>query len=135
MQVWDMAASHSSKAAALAAQSSSLLCATTTASPSASNTSNLSNDTGAVVRLHSALIAVLTHLVGKLRSAALANEHIASVVYPLLRFSTSIGGAESEVLCEEAFRLWSVTLGSLPQVCSGTVCVSFISTMGDTKCT
>lgn len=104
-----MAAAHSSRAAAVAAASSALDMSSSTSS------GNLANDTGAVVRLHSALIAVLTHLVGKLRTAALSNEHISSVVYPLLRFALNLGGAESEVLCEEAFRLWSVTLGSLTQ--------------------
>lgn len=33
-------------------------------------------DTGALSRLHSALMAVITHLVGKLRHAAMANEQV-----------------------------------------------------------
>jgi hypothetical protein len=48
-------------------------------------------DSGAVVRLHSALIAVLTHLVGKLRAVAVRDVQIAGVVFPLLDFSTSLG--------------------------------------------
>eukprot|EP00798_Chlamydomonas_sp_ICE-L_P013523 gene13523-19388_t len=65
-------------------------------------------DTGAIVRLHSALIAVLTHLVGKLRSVAVASvvypllQHatnlVASVVYPLLQHATNLGGSENELL-------------------------------------
>jgi hypothetical protein len=35
-------------------------------------------DTGALARLHSALMAVITHLVGKLRHAAMANEQVSS---------------------------------------------------------
>jgi hypothetical protein len=54
-----------------------------------------SEDTGAVVRLHSALIAVLTHLVGKLRAVAVQDPHIAGVIFPLLNFSTSLGESSS----------------------------------------
>ena len=53
-----------------------------------------SSDTGAVVRLHSALIAVLTHLVGKLRAVALRDTQVAGVIFPLLNFSTSLGESE-----------------------------------------
>ncbi|KAG2494047.1 hypothetical protein HYH03_007693 [Edaphochlamys debaryana] len=90
-------------------------------------------EAGAVVRLHSALIAVLTHLVGKLRSVALEDANICGVVFPLLKYSTRVGSPESEappsprlprvrgspeseVLVDEAFRLWSVTIASLPAV-------------------
>jgi len=74
------------------------------------------SDTGAVVRLHSALIAVLTHLVGKLRSVAVSNAQITSVIFPLLQYSTNLGGPESECLVEEAFRLWNTTISSMPEV-------------------
>ena len=54
-----------------------------------------------MVRLHSALIAVLTHLVGKLRAVAVRDPQVAGVVFPLLNFSTSLGagggGADSFV--------------------------------------
>jgi hypothetical protein len=33
-------------------------------------------DTGAIARLHSALMAVITHLIGRLRHAAMANEQV-----------------------------------------------------------
>ncbi|MEW5315516.1 MAG: hypothetical protein WDW38_006938 [Sanguina aurantia] len=75
-----------------------------------------SADTGAVVRLHSALIAVLTHLVSKLRSAAMKDPRIPGVVFPLLQHSTNLSGPESECLVEEAFRLWNTALSSLPEV-------------------
>ncbi len=136
---------------------------------------------GAVVRLHSALLAVLTHLVGKLKGGALADPQVslplparppwhpptltsrnalasllhhgrtlwrtpqhraqrrdgkrrgrcggesacvpccpgaqvAGVVFPLLRYATSLGSQESECLVDEAFRLWSCTLSALPEV-------------------
>ncbi|GLI59709.1 hypothetical protein VaNZ11_001566 [Volvox africanus] len=73
-------------------------------------------EAGAVVRLHSALIAVLTHLVGKLRTVALEDANIRGVVFPLLKYSTRVGSPEGEVLVDEAFRLWSVTIASLPVV-------------------
>ncbi|GIM13019.1 hypothetical protein Vretimale_16222, partial [Volvox reticuliferus] len=73
-------------------------------------------EAGAVVRLHSALIAVFTHLVGKLRTVALEDANIRGVVFPLLKYSTRVGSPEGEVLVDEAFRLWSVTIASLPVV-------------------
>ncbi|GAX82609.1 hypothetical protein CEUSTIGMA_g10035.t1 [Chlamydomonas eustigma] len=84
--------------------------------PYSSKTGASSEDTGAVVRLHSALIAVLTHLVGKLRAVAVRDPQIAGVIFPLLNFSTSLGSQESECLVEEAFRLWNTTICSLPEV-------------------
>ena len=51
-----------------------------------------------MVRLHSALIAVLTHLVGKLRAVAVRDPQVAGVVFPLLNFSTSLGaGGEGRI--------------------------------------
>jgi hypothetical protein len=43
-------------------------------------------DAAAVVRLHAALISVLTHLIAKLRGAAMGNAGVASVVFPLLAY-------------------------------------------------
>lgn len=73
-------------------------------------------DTGALARLHSALIAVLTHLVNRLRTAAISHPQVQSVVFPLLQYATNLRSAEAEVLVEEAFRLWAVALASLPSV-------------------
>lgn len=39
-----------------------------------------SADTGAITRLHSALMAVITHLIGRLRHAAMANEQVCECV-------------------------------------------------------
>ncbi|KAG1678184.1 hypothetical protein FOA52_016121 [Chlamydomonas sp. UWO 241] len=101
--IWATASSHLSKHSV-------------SSQPSSQGTGNVTLDTGAVVRLHSALIAVLTHLVGKLRAVAVRDTQIAGVVFPLLDFSTSLGSQESECLVEEAFRLWNTTLCSLPEV-------------------
>ncbi len=46
-------------------------------------------DTGALARLHSALIAVLTHLVGKLRGKALGNAQV-SYLHPMCCGNMSI---------------------------------------------
>jgi hypothetical protein len=45
-------------------------------------------DTGAIARLHSALMAVITHLIGRLRHAAMANEQV-----------TGRGGGEARYVC------------------------------------
>jgi hypothetical protein len=74
------------------------------------------SDTGAVVRLHSALIAVLTHLVTKLRGIATQDPRVMGVVFPLLQFATNLRNPESEVLVEEAFRLWNTTISSLTAI-------------------
>ncbi|WIA23852.1 hypothetical protein OEZ85_013510 [Tetradesmus obliquus] len=73
-------------------------------------------DTGALARLHSALMAVITHLVGKLRHAAMANEQVQAVMYPLLGYATNLHNPEAEVLVEEALKCWGVALAVEPAV-------------------
>jgi hypothetical protein len=73
-------------------------------------------DTGSVARLHSALMAVLTHLVGKLRGAALSDPGVQGVLYPLLQYATDPGSSEADVLLEEALKLWAVVQGATPTV-------------------
>jgi hypothetical protein len=73
-------------------------------------------DTGSVARLHSALMAVLTHLVGKLRVAALEDEGVRGVLYPLLQYATDPASPEADVLLEEALKLWAVVQGAAPAV-------------------
>jgi hypothetical protein len=73
-------------------------------------------DTGSVARLHSALMAVLTHLVGKLRGAALEDAGVQGVLYPLLQYATDPGSSEADVLLEEALKLWAVVQGAQPTV-------------------
>jgi hypothetical protein len=73
-------------------------------------------DTGSVARLHSALMAVMTHLVGKLRGAALGDAGVQGVLYPLLQYATDPGSGEADVLLEEALKLWAVVQGATPAV-------------------
>lgn len=73
-------------------------------------------DTGSVARLHSALMAVMTHLVGKLRGAALEDGGVQGVLYPLLQYATDPGSPEADVLLEEALKLWAVVQGAAPAV-------------------
>lgn len=47
-----------------------------------------------------------------------AAPQIAGVVFPLLRYATTLGSQESECLVDEAFRLWSCTLSAVPEVSS-----------------
>jgi len=73
-------------------------------------------DTGSVARLHSALMAVMTHLVGKLRSAALEDPGVQGVLYPLMQYATDPASSEADVLLEEALKLWAVVQGATPTV-------------------
>ena len=83
--IWATASSHLSSPKSLSNNGSPVRVRPPGGSPSTSS------DTGAVVRLHSALIAVLTHLVGKLRAVAVRDPQVAGVIFPLLSFSTSLG--------------------------------------------
>ena len=83
--IWATASSH------LAAPKSLTNNGSPSHTPAPPSSSSSSSDTGAVVRLHSALIAVLTHLVGKLRAVALRDAQVAGVIFPMLNFSTSLG--------------------------------------------
>ena len=71
-------------------------------------------DTGSVARLHSALMAVMTHLVGKLRGAALGDAGVQRVLYPLLQYATDPSSPEADVLLEEALKLWAQVQGATP---------------------
>ena len=73
-------------------------------------------DTGSVARLHSALMAVMTHLVGKLRGAALDDPGVQGVLYPLMQYATDPSSSEADVLLEEALKLWAVVQGATPAV-------------------
>lgn len=63
-------------------------------------------DIGAVARLHSALMAVMTHLVNRLRGAALEDPGLQGVLFPLLHYATDPASPEADVLLEEALKLW-----------------------------
>lgn len=68
--------------------------------------------TGALTRLHSALISTLTHVISKLGGSALSGEHFSSVILPLLVHATSLGGAETEPLVDDGLKLWHALLRS-----------------------
>lgn len=52
---------------------------------------------GPASRLHSALMAVLTHMVGRLGSLAIQDPHIQGVLYALLQKGLEGSSAEQEV--------------------------------------
>jgi hypothetical protein len=68
--------------------------------------------TGALARLHSALISTLTHVISKLGGSALSEEHFSSVILPLLLHATSLGSAETEPLVDDGLKLWYALLRS-----------------------
>ncbi|KAK9845638.1 hypothetical protein WJX84_002303, partial [Apatococcus fuscideae] len=75
-----------------------------------------SGQSGAVARLHSALIAVLTHLVSRMGAQAASQSEVQGVLFPLLTHATDASLPESEVLIEEALRLWRAVLGATDQI-------------------
>ena len=82
---------------------------------------------GAVVRLHSALMATLAHLVSRVGRPALVDPGLASVLFPLLQYATSLEGrGEGDVLLDEALKLWGAVMGSAseltPHLLVGTRC-------------
>ncbi|EIE26982.1 ARM repeat-containing protein [Coccomyxa subellipsoidea C-169] len=74
------------------------------------------SETGALSRLHSALIAVVTHVVTRLGSRALRDPQFGGVLWPLLGTALDVGSAESETLVEEGLRLLTATLGSVAEL-------------------
>ena len=107
-QVWEAAAAQRNQQAAVAAAAARGEARAPKPSSSA--------DSGSLARLHSALMAVLTHLVGKLRGVALENPQVQPVLYPLLSYATDPRNPEGEVLVEEAFRLWAMTLSACQNI-------------------
>lgn len=55
------------------------------------------SSSGPASRLHSALMAVLTHMVGRLGSLAIQDPHIQGVLYALLQKGLEGSSAEQEV--------------------------------------
>jgi len=68
--------------------------------------------TGALTRLHSALISTLTHVISKLGGSALSEDHFSSVILPLLLHATNLGSAETEPLVDDGLKLWHALLRS-----------------------
>lgn len=67
---------------------------------------------GPASRLHSALMAVLTHMVGRLGSLAIQDLHIQAVLYALLQKGLEGSPTEQEVLVEDALKLLNATLAA-----------------------
>lgn len=88
------------------------------------NAATQEGSSGPASRLHSALMAVLTHMVGRLGPLAIQDPHIQSVLYALLQKGLEGSPAEQEVLVEDALKLLNATLSASStlaeplQVCS-----------------
>ena len=76
------------------------------------NAATQEGSSGPASRLHSALMAVLTHMVGRLGSLAIQDPHIQSVLYALLQKGLEGSPAEQEVLVEDALKLLNATLSA-----------------------
>ena len=76
------------------------------------NAATQEGSSGPASRLHSALMAVLTHMVGRLGSLAIQDPHIQSVLYSLLQKGVEGSPAEQEVLVEDAMKLLNATLSA-----------------------
>jgi hypothetical protein len=60
--------------------------------------SQRSNDgTGGMARLHSALMATIIHLIGRLGRTAMEDQHIGGVLAPLLEHATDMGECRHRV--------------------------------------
>ncbi|KAK9788462.1 hypothetical protein WJX73_006537 [Symbiochloris irregularis] len=81
----------------------------------AKNASN-NKETGSVTRLHSALIAVLTHLISRLGHLAISHAAVESVLFPLLSHSLDVSESHGDILVDEALPLVQATLTSSPSV-------------------
>ena len=82
----------------------------------AAEASSSGRETGAVARLHSALMGVLTHLVDRLGRLATEHSHISQVLLPILAHSLDLANPETETLVEDALKLLRVTLSGCQQL-------------------
>jgi hypothetical protein len=70
--------------------------------------------TGARVRLHCSLLAMLAHLISKLGTAAAQKPEVAGVLLPLLMHATNVSDPQSEPLMEDGLKLWMAVLSATP---------------------
>lgn len=82
----------------------------------AAKNASTNKETGSVTRLHSALIAVLTHLISRLGHLAISHAAVESVLFPLLSHSLDINESHGDILVDEALPLVQATLTSSPSV-------------------
>ena len=80
------------------------------------NAATQEGSTGPASRLHSALMAVLTHMVGRLGAVAIQDPHIQAVLYALLQRGLDGTPAQQEVLVEDAVKLLNATLAASSSV-------------------
>ncbi len=73
-------------------------------------------DTGARVRLHCSLLAMLAHLLKKLGAVAAAQPEVAGVLIPLLMHATNTADPEAEPLIDDGLKLWIAVLSAAPAV-------------------
>jgi len=65
------------------------------------------------VPIHSCLLSVLNHLIMKMGYATIENQHVQTVLFPLLDYCTDISVTNrAETLLEDGLRLWLVTVVS-----------------------
>ncbi|KAL4518028.1 hypothetical protein Ndes2526A_g01512 [Nannochloris sp. 'desiccata'] len=72
--------------------------------------------TGARVRLHCSLLAMLAHLIAKLGAAAAQQPEVAGVLLPLLLHATNTSDPQAEPLMEDGLKLWMAVLSAAPAV-------------------
>ena len=73
-------------------------------------------NSGAAARLHSALMAVLTHALRRLGRAAAREPAVAGVLWPLLEAATDPGHPEADALADDGARLLRAAIGAAGSV-------------------
>lgn len=80
------------------------------------NAASGNKETGAIGRLHSALMAVLTHLVSRLGFLAISHPAVEAVLFPLLAHALDTRQPHQDLLIDEALPLVQATLTSTPSI-------------------
>ena len=75
-------------------------------------------ETGALVRLFSSLLAMLAHLIGKLGVDAVNQPPVANVLLPLLQYSTDVRDPNVEALLDDGLKLWLAILQTTSELSS-----------------
>lgn len=66
--------------------------------------------------MHNCLLTILSHTLDIFGAKALHEKAIQEVVYPLLMHSTNLNNPQSEVLIEDALKLWDIALVLQPEI-------------------
>ena len=99
------------------------------------NAATQEGSSGPASRLHSALMAVLTHMVGRLGPLAIQDPHIQAVLYALLQKGLEGSPAEQEVLVEDALKLLNATLSASSTLAEPLQVSSSLSAVQQNLCT